>query len=366
MQASVERFFQQDVQHLTNQLAELERKVKPLAFPEDDSHFSALEAIMRDALTGCRQLDAALGDNEQLRKEVRCRFRSATAPWCDQSWIIHRARSKPRGFPGDYQMLLAIYENVPIARGFGGYLDQLCLKMTLANAVRARLKDAREFLVRELQWRDGPAQVLDIASGPGREFQHGFGLEFPCPVHVTCVDSDAGALEYVQRHVAAHCSPNLSFTFSQHNALKLRSPEAIITQFGKQDIIYSVGLADYIPDRVLIPMLSSWKDALLPGGCVYVAFKDMHQYDKVEYQWLMDWHFLQRDERDCIRLMEQAGYDIDSVESYRDETGVIVNYLARAKAPSYQRVGSVSHSPHSLPTNQHASIAHAVDGISIP
>jgi hypothetical protein len=366
MQTCVERFFQQDVPLLTSQLGELEMRVEPLAFPENDSNSIALEGIMSDALQACRQLDAALGSEDDLRKEAQSRFRLATAPWCDQSWIIHRARSKPRGFPGDYQMLLAIYDGVPIARGFGGYLDRLCLKLTLGNAVRSRLKDAREFLVREIQWRDGPVEVLNIASGPGREFQHGFGLEFPCPAHITCIDSDQGALEYVRRHVSANCSPNLSFTFSQHNALKMRSVDSVIKQFGRQDIIYSVGLADYIPDRLLIPMLSSWKEALHPGGCLYVAFKDMNYYDKVEYQWLMDWHFLQRDEGDCIRLLEQAGFDMDSVESHRDETGVIINYLARAKTASSYGTSPMAHPSHSMPACQHATVANQASEITIP
>ncbi len=366
MQSTVERFFQQEVAHLTSQLADLEMTVEPLAYPDDDSLLFALEGVMSDALTACRRLDAAIGDNEELRKNAQIRFQAATAPWCEQSWIIHRAQSKPRGFPGDYQMLLAIYDGVPIARGFGGYLDRLCLKMTLGKAVASRLKDAREFLVRELQWREGPVQVLDIASGPGREFQHGFGLEFPCPVHVTCVDSDAGALEYVRRHISTKCSPNLSFTFSQYNALKMRSADTIIKQFGKQDIIYSVGLADYIPDRLLIPMLSSWKNALHPGGCVYVSFKDMNFYDKVEYQWLMDWHFFQRGENDFIQLLKQAGYDMESVETRRDDTGVIINYLARGKSPSFRRRDPIAHPSHALPSDQHASIASVANGVSLP
>jgi extracellular factor (EF) 3-hydroxypalmitic acid methyl ester biosynthesis protein len=161
-------------------------------------------------------------------------------------------------------------------------------------------------------------------------------------VHVTCVDSDAGALEYVRRHVSTTSSPNVDFTFRQYNALKLRSAETMIEQFGRQDIIYSVGLADYIPDRLLVPMLASWKEALNPGGCVYVAFKDKNRYDKVEYQWLMDWHFLQRDEHDCARLLERAGYEMDLVQCHRDSTGVILNYLTYAKAPSIRRVDPVS------------------------
>ena len=117
----------------------------------------------------------------------------------------------------------------------------------------------------------------------------------------------------------------------------MRSAGAIIEKFGRNDIIYSVGLADYIPDKLLIPMLSAWQGAVNPGGVVYVAFKDARRYDKVEYQWLMDWHFLQRTEDDCRRLLELAGYDMDHIETSRDETGVILHYVSRSKVPAFVR-----------------------------
>jgi SAM-dependent methyltransferase len=355
MHARVERFFRDDVPELTSRLNELEMKVEPLAYPEDEDHLRALENIMCQMLAGCRELDVSLGDDADSRTAAQARFREATAPWLNQSWIINRARTKPRGFPGDYQMLLAIYDGVPIARGLGGYLDRLCLKMTLGEAVQARLQDAKTFLSRELEHRDGEVRVLDIASGPGREFQGGFAANLGCAVHVTCVDSDAGALEYVRRHVSTKSAPKLSFSFLQHNALKMRSADAIIKQFGRQDIIYSVGLADYIPDRLLVPMLASWKEALHPGGCVYVAFKDKNQYDKVEYQWLMDWHFLQRDERDFIRLLGQAGYEVQSLQTSRDATGVIVNYLAYAKVPSFRRLDHIPQRTQLAPAKQQSA-----------
>ena len=349
MQTLIDHFLNHDLPDLTARLADFEMKVEPLSFPENDELLRSLEMILGRALNACRGLDRALGDDTELRTMVQSRFREATAPWCNQSWIINRARTKPRGFPGDYQMLLAIYDGVPIARGLGGYLDRMCLKMTLGKAVQARLQDARAFLVDEFESREGLVQVLDIASGPGREFRGPLGANPGCSMHVTCVDSDPGALEYVRRHVSTKTSPNLSFTFRQHNALKMRSADAIIQQFGRQDIIYSVGLADYIPDRLLVPMLASWKDALNPGGCVYVAFKDRNRYDKVEYQWLMDWHFLQRDENDCARLLEQAGYEMDLIEFQRDSTGVILSYKAHTKVPSIRRLDRAAGQMNRLP-----------------
>ncbi len=357
MKNAVDQFFAEDVAALTAGLAELEEHIEPLELPEDDAVLGDLELLMGRALDACRRLDAVIGGDADLLKATQERFREATAPWCGQSWIIHRARSKPRGFPGDYQMLSAIYDGIPVSRGLGGYLDRACLKMTLGRAVDARMRDARRFLQTELADREGEVTILDVASGPCREYRGGLHVNGPRAIQVTCVDSDESALHYVCRNIAKTTPRNIRFDCVRHNALRMRSAAAIVEKFGRNDIIYSVGLADYISDKLLIPMLSAWKDAVNPGGVVYVAFKDCLRYDKVEYQWLMDWHFLQRTEEDCRKLLELAGYDMDQIETSRDETGVIIHYVSRSKVPAFVRIDSESQPvPQSILARQTAEV----------
>ncbi|MCA9069444.1 MAG: class I SAM-dependent methyltransferase [Planctomycetaceae bacterium] len=337
--------FQNDVLAFTARLAEFEKKVEPLSYPDDENLLTELEEIMSFGLESCHRINHEIKADAELLKETQTNFREATATWCNQSWIMNRARTKPRGFPGDYQMLMAIYDGVPLARGLGGYLDRWCLQMTLGRAVNSRLELAKTFLLAELSQKTKAMKVLDIASGPGREFRSMHSQNLACEVEISCLDTDEGALEYVRRHVQKQTPANFTFHFSSHNAFRLRSPEKVIKLFGRQDIIYSVGLADYIPDRLLVPMLASWKDALNPEGCVYVAFKDKNYYDEVEYQWLMDWSFVQRDEQECRNLLEQAGYDMNNVEVGRDQTGVIITFLARPAHMLQNRFSQMKHQP---------------------
>lgn len=359
MQCPVDSTFQNEVSTFTSQLAEFEKKVEPLAYPDNDTFLAELDEIMSFGLQACQRIHQEVQEDAGLLKQTQDFFREATAPWCNQGWIINRARTKPRGFPGDYQMLLAIYDGVPLAHGLGGYLDRWCLKMTLGRAVNSRLQRAKTFLLNEFSHKTGTLNVLDIASGPGREFRSMHGQKFECQINMTCLDTDEGALEYVRRHVQNQAPANFTFQFTNHNAFRMRTPEKIINLFGRQDIIYSVGLADYIPDRLLVPMLASWKDALTDDGCVYVAFKDKRFYEEVEYQWLMDWSFVQRDERDCRNLLEQAGYDMNNVEVERDPTGVIISFLARPHHTHAHRLDRMVHHPSAIKrlntTVQHSS-----------
>lgn len=50
-----------------------------------------------------------------------------------------------------------------------------------------------------------------------------------------------------------------------------------------------------------------------------------------EFQWLVDWFFLQRTEEQCHNLFAEAGYDMDRPQTVRDETGMIISFIARTR-----------------------------------
>jgi hypothetical protein len=77
---------------------------------------------------------------------------------------------------------------------------------------------------------------------------------------------------------------------------------------------------------LLVPMFTGLRELLNDNGVLYIAFKDCEQYETTDYHWLVDWHFLPREESDCRRLFEQAGFDLDHVEMKRDGTRIIMNY----------------------------------------
>ena len=54
------------------------------------------------------------------------------------------------------------------------------------------------------------------------------------------------------------------------------------------------------------------------------------RYETAEYQWLVDWFFLQRTEPECRQLFAASGYDMDQLEMSRDKTGVILDYVGRS------------------------------------
>ncbi|MEW4487989.1 class I SAM-dependent methyltransferase [Thalassoglobus sp. JC818] len=328
----IEQFFSTEVKQFSDALSSLESRISPDAQPQADELLEELTEAIHRSRKDCERIEALIGDDAQLLRESQNRFRNEIASVFDQSWFMQRAKEKPRGYPGDFEMLTAIYDGKPKSTGIGGYLDLYFLNSDLARAVCFRLAAIKQFLLEEAENRGGQFAILDVASGPGREFAD--GLSNCPPIQLTCVDSDEGALDYLQRHISQEAESSIELQCVKYNALKMTQAKKNLEQFGESDLIYSVGLCDYIPDRYLIRMLDGWRQSVSQDGIVYVAFKDCLRYCAAEYQWHVDWYFYQRTEEDCIRLFAEAGYDTDQLAISRDETNIIINFVARGSALS--------------------------------
>jgi SAM-dependent methyltransferase len=328
---NIDRFFAAEVEAFTRQLSELDAEIHASTVPQwDDRNHRRLLHAFQDSLQACRIFEESC-DDEGILREVQAEFRRETDPWFRRSWIANRARTKPSGFAGDYEMLRKLYAQRTPASGLGAYLDFCILDLPLARAVRARLAAAKDFLVHEVASRSGAVRILDIACGPCQEY-----LSWPRlgnNIEVVAMDSDPKALGYLESEFDSNSlGKNGSLQPLRYNALRTKSAAATIRKFGRFDILYSVGLCDYLSDEHLIGMLSAWRETLAHDGVLYVAFKDTRRYDKTPYQWHLDWHFFQRTEEDVLELYRRAGFDETNLELSRDATGIIINVFARSSA----------------------------------
>ena len=331
METSMERFFSNDVRAFTKALADLDSRLDPAAEPSEDDNYLAAADVFDRSCEACRRMESSLANEPDRLKEVKTRFLAAIRPWLDRSWFFQRAIVKPRGYPGDRELLSAIYDNVPRGRGLVGYLDLFFLNLTLARAIRERLLCAKTFLTEELGSRGGDVSILNVACGPVREYEGGIEHRDDTNVRITCIDTDSDTLSYVKSRSASAAMRRLRIDCVCHNAIRTSSAQGNIRRFGRPDILYSIGLCDYIPDRHLVPMLRGWRETISDDGVVYVAFKDIRKYSPTIYQWHMDWYFLPRTEEDIRSLFEQAGYDMYGLKMTRDATGSIINFIGSSK-----------------------------------
>jgi extracellular factor (EF) 3-hydroxypalmitic acid methyl ester biosynthesis protein len=287
--------------------------------------------MLTDAmLEECAQFERKVKDPLMLKK-AQVDFRERTHPVLSKSYCINRTRTWPNGQQGDFMTLELAYKNMPLSEGIGYYLDKYLLSTTLGVGVRERVVKLRDLLKKELTRKPG-LKVLDIACGSCREVFELAPEIKSSGAKFTCIDLDANALDFALDRFAYAGLTSDHADVVQYNALRMFDSEMAQAEFGMQDIIYSIGFFDYLPDDFLVKMLNSLYALLTPGGKLIAAFKDADRYRPELFHWLVDWDgFLQRREKDFERLLREAGIPVEAVTMTRVDSGPIVFYTAEKK-----------------------------------
>ena len=298
---------------------------------KDEDILPEIRAAFDDVLHGCKLFEIAIEDKEVVR-DAQVRFREKTNAILSKSYRINRARTWPQGYQGDHKTLEGLYRNTPLSEGIGYYLDLYCLDWPLGIGVRNRIKELVNILRDELRKREN-LRVLNIACGSCREV-----LELASDIeksgaHFTCIDLDNDALAFAANRLSY---TNISTVTSdqvvlrKYNAVRMFDDELNTSEFGKQDIIYSVGFYDYLPTDFLINLFRALYRLLKPEGLLITSFKDAARYRHQEYHWVVDWDgFLQRSEADFKNIFQKAGIPDSAIVERREESGIIIFYLVR-------------------------------------
>jgi len=333
----VQRFFEMQVQAYFDVLEQVSKDVDHV----DVFDIELLEIITKAELPvieEAKRLEGRLGEDSDEIKAAKLEFRKRVAPWYSQSYFMHRAMTKPEGYHGDHRTLEDIYNNQSRSKGFGQVLDRRYLDSTLARAVRGR-KDRMIELLRSLTAGVSDVRIFNIAAGGGRELVELLPTIETDGLTITCYDFDPNALRYsaeqlgmVKRDAVLH--------FIRGNVLRMpravqREVESAAQQHGQaqgdrkyigQDIVYSIGLYDYLPDIKLKEIFAAQNLMLNEFGRMVIAFKDCTRYDKTSYDWGFDWRFVQRNEADIDKLLGDIGVPLDRVTKTREKTGTVIFY----------------------------------------
>ena len=316
----------QAIERYVEELRTIERRIASGEI-EEDSVLREIVSLNDAILKICAQFEQEVKD-ETVVKATRSYFRKRTHTLLSKSYTINRIRTWPQGYQGDHLTLEAAYRNTPMSDGIGYYLDKYILDWPLAHGLRGRLEQLTALLRDELSTRENP-KVLDIACGSCREVSMLVPEIKKSKAQFTCVDLDGDALDFAENRLAPSDLVPEQIKLIKYNALRMFDLDIAKAEFGQQDIIYSVGYFDYLPDDFLVKLLRSLYALLNTGGKLIAAFKDADRYRAQEYHWIADWDgFLQRTENDFERILSEAGIPAQAMTMTRDRTGVIIFYSA--------------------------------------
>lgn len=199
---------------------------------------------------------------------------------------IWRAVAKPRGYAGDAMLIDLIYDQqVPEnSSAIGRKIFNVTTAFPVSDAVRYRRSIMEDKLANAFL---KGSRICSLACGHFREGDQLIGEDLRA---MTLVDQDAQSLAHIEGKHGANVN------LVEANVLHfLRSAAARHEKF---DLIYTLGLTDYLDDRAMRLLHKLMKACLAPGGQIFLA---NFVPDHLARGWMhavMDWHLIYRTEED--------------------------------------------------------------------
>lgn len=238
---------------------------------------------------------------------------------------LHRSFHKPFGYAGDYEVMRFIYEK-PFegADLFSKALSLAFGHTTASRAVRSR-KDLVKSKMADMIRGGRPARVLAVACGPAQEL---FELlqeanEIPS-LEVVLFDQDKGALSYAYRRTAPLIEARqgrVKVTYLHDSIKRLLRDAELFTDFGSFDLIYSVGLFDYLKTPTAVALTRNLVSLLAPGGQAMLANMVPNSPSRWYMEHHLDWWLTYRTRSEILDFAGRAGPHT-KLRIVEEETGV--------------------------------------------
>jgi hypothetical protein len=252
-----------------------------------------------------------LVQNTDLIKKIKKLFRECGIPVGMKSEIVKHAFVKPRGYAGDYGLIEIVYNDKIISKGFGYCADKRLLIDDYAHAVRGRKDMMKEILAQYLKSTQlQTVEILNIACGSCREIREMFSensFDESKKIVFTLVDQDQEALDF-SREKLADSPSNVEYCFLQHSVYNfVKEPDRYHEILKDKDLVYTIGLADYIPEETLRSLILFLFSLVKPGGKLVIAHKDSKNFSPLAADWWCDWTFHLRNESEMVDIVKTSG-----------------------------------------------------------
>jgi hypothetical protein len=254
-----------------------------------------------------RQTEEAMADLDPIQTAIFITyFRDQLHPYFLQASAIARSFSKPLGYAGDYEMMNMAYRNQAEGESpLGRALHQWFNTSLGANAVRTR----RRWILEQMQmhgidWH-GPFKIASIASGPAYELRDLISESFLVEsCELTCVDQDPAALECASQQLGEVMKASERFcpTTFVHDSVRHMVGNPSEARLKPQSFIYSLGLYDYLPERVARPLTTYLYSRLEPGGRLIIGNYSPDNDARFAMELIMEWKLIYRTEAQLMGL----------------------------------------------------------------
>lgn len=248
---------------------------------DTNSAYEACEARMVEHWRSLWRTGNDLARDMMEHREVREATKEFTelvlTPEMRLGAIWDRSYGKPLGYPGDFVVMNQVYDNTRVGNDVYQMLIHR-LGLEVAECIATRMQVVRGHISNVVRERgEGrAAKIMSLGCGSAREVELFLSTQRVAGrrVDFTLIDQEEAALRYAYEHTypavlgakgqfSVQCL-NMSFT----DILRWTSG---ISMLPPQDMIYSVGLIDYLTDRRATSLVHRLYGALAPGGLLVIG-----------------------------------------------------------------------------------------------
>src|SRR5882724_10623498 len=250
-------------------------------------------------------------DNREVLEATKAFTEVVVTPQMRGGAIIDRSYAKPLGYPGDFEIMNQAYD----WERKGANVYQMLLHrlgLDVLECVRTRMEVVRSTIAEVVQEKGHArvARILSLGSGPAREVETFLASRSlkNRRVEFTLIDQEQAALNYAiektyphvlnsQGQARVQCL-NMSFTDILRGTGALGS-------LPPQDLIYSVGLLDYLTDRRATGLLARLYETLAPGGMVIIGNMNETALSNLwPMEFITDWTLYYRNDAQMVAWTE--------------------------------------------------------------
>jgi hypothetical protein len=220
--------------------------------------------------------------------------------------IWDRSYAKPLGYPGDFGIMNQVYDWE--RAGVDAYAMLLHrIGLEVAECIKTRMELVRSEIGNVVMSANGrAARIMSLGCGSAREVETWLARSRTTPprAEFTLIDQEQLALDYAYRASYSHivrseerCRLNcLHISF-----VDLLRGNSVMQNLPPQDLIYSVGLLDYLTDRRASGLVRRLFELLIPGGLLIVGNMNETPLSNLwPMEFITDWSLYYRTEQQML------------------------------------------------------------------
>lgn len=249
--------------------------------------------------------------HSELRQATKEYTELVLTPEMRQGAIWDRGYAKPLGYPGDFVVMNHVYSGARVGNDvYGMLIHQLGLEV--AECIDTRMHVVRRHIgnvVRE-RGQGRAAKILSLGCGSAREVELFLANQRATGQRAdfTLIDQEQGALRYAYEQTYPYVMGSkgqfgvqclhLSFT----DILRWTNG---LSELQPQDLIYSVGLIDYLSDRRAKSLVHSLYSTLAPGGLMIIGNMNKTALSNLwPMEFIADWTLEYRDDAQMMAWVD--------------------------------------------------------------